>query len=125
MRLQIAQEAASADLVYIFLTDYLGKGSLGDKRVATSSDLYLELKTSIGDFTSLVSIKDLPGNARALSPRVVQNASLLEKSNGWRVTRGHNREFIFEKVSDSVANVEDYMEKMREHQNARADAANF
>lgn len=125
MRLQIAQEAASADLVYIFLTDYLGEGSLGDRRVATSSDLYLELKTSIGDFTSLVSIKDLPGNARALSPRVVQNASLLEKSNGWRVTRGHNREFIFEKVSDSVANVEDYMEKMREHQNARADAANF
>ncbi|AQS48749.1 hypothetical protein BMG03_13805 [Thioclava nitratireducens] len=127
MRLDMAEEAASADSVYIFLVDYLSafdKG-VGSKTEHTATELFLEMKTSLGDLSNLISLKDVPGNARAISPRIVQASTLLEKAHGWRVSRGRHREFIFEKVDDVEATAEDVMTMMREHQVRIADEAGY
>nr|WP_105513000.1 PriCT-2 domain-containing protein [Defluviimonas denitrificans] len=55
------------------------------------------------------------GNARAISPRIVQASGLIEKTHGWRMTRGHNREFVFEKVEDVEASVEDIIAMHKQH----------
>lgn len=125
MRLEMAEEAASADSVYIFLVDYLGGF---DQRVGTriersGTELFLEMKTTLGDLSNLFSMKDVPGNARAIGPRIVQAGGLLEKAHGWRVSRGRRREFIFERVAVVEATVEDMLEMVREHQARIMDQA--
>lgn len=127
MRLEMAEEAATADSVYIFLVDYLGAGDnfIGTKVTATAAELFLEMKSTLGDLSNLISMKDVPGNARAISPRIVQASTLLEKAHGWRVSRGRHREFIFEKVAKVEATADDIIALMRDHQNGIADAAGF
>lgn len=127
MRLEMAEEAATADSVYIFLVDYLAAcdNCIGAKVTATAAELFLEMKSTLGDLSNLISMKDVPGNARAISPRIVQASTLLEKAQGWRVSRGRHREFIFEKVATVEATAEDILALMRDHQNGIADAAGF
>lgn len=127
MRLEMAEEAATADSVYIFLVDYLAAGDnfIGTKVTATAAELFLEMKSTLGDLSNLISMKDVPGNARAISPRIVQASTLLEKAHGWRVSRGRHREFIFEKVAKVEATADDILALMRDHQNGIADAAGF
>ena len=117
MRLQLATEAASADGVYLFLVDFLSglNQRIGTRWEGTSTDLFIEMKSAFADLTQMVSAKDLPGNARAISPRIVQASGLIEKTHGWRVSRGRNRQFIFEKVEDVEASVEDVLSAYREH----------
>lgn len=127
MRLQMAEEAAAADSVFIFLTDYLGGfgDRVGTKVEKNATELFLEMKTTLGDLSNLISMKDVPGNARAISPRIVQASNLLEKTHGWRVTRGRRREFIFEKVANVEVDIDDVMEMARAHQGRLADQAGF
>ncbi|WP_157973537.1 PriCT-2 domain-containing protein [Tropicimonas sp. IMCC34043] len=127
MRLEMAEEAATADSVYIFLVDYLAAGDnfIGTKVTATAAELFLEMKSTLADLSNLISMKDVPGNARAISPRIVQASTLLEKAHGWRVSRGRHREFIFEKVAKVEATADDILALMRDHQNGIADAAGF
>jgi hypothetical protein len=125
MRLELATEAASADSVYIFLADFLGGLSqdVGTKWEGTATDLFLELKMAFSDLSQMVSVSDIPSNARALSPRIVQAFSLIEKTHGWRVTRGRRREFVFEKVEDGRATADDVLALFREQQAATLDPA--
>lgn len=117
MRLEMASEAACADSVYLFLTDFLGGLSqkVGTTWTGTSTDLFIAMKTEFGDLAQMVSVKDIPSNARAISPRIVQASGLIEKTHGWRVTRGLRREFIFDKVADVEASVEDVLAAYREY----------
>ena len=127
MRLEMASEAACADSVYLFLTDFLGGLSqkVGTTWTGTSTDLFIEMKVAFGDLAQMVSVKDIPNNARAISPRIVQASGLIEKTHGWRVTRGQRREFIFEKVEDVEASVEDVLAAYRDHVMATATEAGF
>lgn len=117
MRLQLATEASAADSVYLFLAGFLDSKSqkVGYRWEGTATELFIYMKDEIGDLSKMVSVKDIPGNARAISPRIVQASGLLERTHGWRITRGHNREFIFEKVADVEASVEDVMAAYRDH----------
>ena len=117
MQLQMASEAAAADSVYLFLVDFLGglSQAVGTKWEGTSTELFIELKAGFADLVQLVSARDIPGNARAISPRIVQASGLIEKTHGWRVSRSRNRGFIFEKVMDIEASVEDVLSAYREH----------
>lgn len=127
MRLEMASEAACADSVYLFLTDFLGGLSqkVGTTWTGTSTDLFIEMKVAFGDLAQMVSVKDIPNNARAISPRIVQASGLIEKTHGWRVTRGQRREFIFEKVADVEASFEDVLAVYRDHVTATATEAGF
>ena len=127
MRLEMASEAAAADSVYLFLTDFLGglDQRIGKKWTGTATDLFIEMRTAFSDLAQMVSAKDIPGNARAISPRIVQASSLIEKTHGWRVTRGRHREFIFEKVEDVEVSAEDVLAAYREHQNSLTEAAGY
>jgi len=117
MRLEMASEAAAADSVYLFLTDFLGglNQKVGTTWEGTSTDLFIEMKVAFGDLSQMVSVKDIPGNARAISPRIVQASGLIEKTHGWRVNRGRNRQFIFEKVADVEASADDVLAMYRDH----------
>lgn len=125
MRLEMACEAAAADSVYMFLTDFLGGLSqkVGTKWSGGATELFMEMRTAFADLAQMVSAKDIPGNARAISPRIVQASSLIEKTHGWRVSRGRRREFIFEKVADVEASAEDVLEAYRAHQLALTEPA--
>lgn len=127
MRLEMASEAACADSVYLFLTDFLGGlgQKVGTKWTGTSTDLFIEMKSAFGDLAQMVSVKDIPNNARAISPRIVQASGLIERTHGWRVTRGQRREFIFEKVADVEASVEDVLAAYRDHVTATATEAGY
>jgi hypothetical protein len=50
---------------------------------------------------------------------------LIEKTHGWRVSRGTRREFIFEKVADVEASVEDVLAAYRDHVTQTADQAGY
>jgi hypothetical protein len=119
--LELAEEAGSADSVYVFLVGWIQglDDHIGAKVTRSPTALFIEMRTTMGDLTNVVSIKDVPGNARAISPRIVQASSLLEKTMGWRVSRGHNREFIFEKVEDVEAPADDIIAMMRAATTAR------
>jgi hypothetical protein len=116
MRLSMASEAAAADSVYLFLTDFLIglPQHIGSTWTGTSTDLFIEMKVAFGELAQMVSVKDIPGNARAISPRIVQAGGLIEKTHGWRITRGARREFIFEKVADVEVTAEDVLSMYRE-----------
>ncbi len=125
MRLEMASEAAAADSVYVFLTDFLAgfDQAIGALRSFSATELFLEMKSGFGDLAQTVSPKDIPGNARAISPRIVQAGGLIEKTHGWRVSRGRNRQFVFEKVADVEASIEDVLAAYREHMSKTLDQA--
>lgn len=127
MRLEMASEAAAADSVYLFLTDFLGGISqkVGERWEGTATDLFIDMRAQFADIAQMVSAKDIPANARALSPRIVQASGLIEKTHGWRVSRGPRREFIFEKVTDVDASVEDVLAAYRDHVTQTADQAGY
>ncbi|MEP4198113.1 MAG: PriCT-2 domain-containing protein [Aliishimia sp.] len=127
MRLEMASEAAAADSVYLFLTDFLGGMSqkVGKRWEGTATDLFIDMRAQFADIAQMVSAKDIPANARALSPRIVQASGLIEKTHGWRVSRGPRREFIFEKVADVEASVEDVLAAYRDHVTQTADQAGY
>lgn len=127
MRLEMASEAACADSVYLFLTDFLGGLSqkVGTQWTGTATEIFIEMKVAFGDLAQMVSVKDIPGNARAVSPRIVQASGLIEKTHGWRVTRGQRREFNFEKLADVEASVEDVLAAFRDHVAAAATEAGY
>lgn len=127
VRLEMALEAGTADSVYLFLADFLmgiDKG-VGSKWVCTSTELFIQMKDAFADLSQLVAVKDFPGNARAISPRIVQASGLIEKAHGWRVTRGPRREFIFEKVNDVEASADAVLEMFKEYQSRAADEAGY
>ncbi|WP_162798016.1 TOTE conflict system archaeo-eukaryotic primase domain-containing protein [Sulfitobacter sp. JL08] len=109
MRMSIAMESSEADSVFQFLTHYLldfDKG-VGSRRVEYAGALLMEMKDKLKEAPVPFAMSDIPSQPRVMGSRIAQTVSLLRKSTGWSVTRGHDREFIFEKVEDVEASAED------------------
>ncbi|MDZ7905013.1 MAG: hypothetical protein U5N55_04025 [Cypionkella sp.] len=82
------------------------------------------MKSTLGDLSNLISMKDVPGNARAISPRIVQASTLLENARLARIAVGIASSSS-EKVAKVEATADDILALMRDHQNGIADAAGF
>lgn len=100
MRLEMALEAGAADCVYLFLSHFL---SNRDRPwTGTATELFLEMKDALLEVSPFVSVTGIPSNARVLSQRVTQAATLIQKADGWQISRGSRREFIIERVANTT-----------------------
>ncbi|GHE02174.1 hypothetical protein U879_17545 [Defluviimonas sp. 20V17] len=122
MRMSIALESSEADSVYQFLAHYLrgfDKG-VGSKHRDTAGRLLMELKDTLREAPIPVAAADIPTNARVMGSRISECLSLLAKSTGWVVTRGADREFVFEKMWEIEVSADDVFEIAKQYADARA-----
>jgi len=125
MRLSIAMESSEADSVFQFLQHYLldFDEGIGSRRVEYAGKLLMEMKDKLKEAPVPFATSDIPTQPRVMGSRVAQTVSLLRKATGWAVTRGHDREFIFEKVEDVEASADDVFAMAERYARQREDDA--
>ncbi|MCU0827079.1 MAG: PriCT-2 domain-containing protein [Tabrizicola sp.] len=125
MRMSIALESGEADSVYQFLVHHL-KGfdkGVGSVYRDTAGRLLMELRDTLKEAPIPISMADVPSNARVMGSRIPECVSLLAKSTGWVVTRGRDREFIFQKQREVEASADDVFEMAKVYAESRDRSA--
>ena len=94
---EMSSEAAHSDAVFTYLHYMVAsEGSGVHRRVARAHELWKEMQDWMMSGQITVSRDDAPRNARAMSSRITRIKEALEREHGIRISRGSNREFIFE-----------------------------
>lgn len=120
MRMSIALESSEADSVYQFLVHHLGgfDQEIGSTVRDSAGRLLMEMKDTLREAPIPVAMSDVPANARVMGLRIAECAGLLTKATGWSMRRVQ-RDFVFEKLYDVEADVDDVFEIAKQYAEGR------